>query len=196
MLGLNMSTTFTKLNDGWNAEPNGQEPQVSVGAGELLFTFLLNGLRYPECEAAEKGILRFPGCWRYRVGGPNEEGWYRGQCRFSRLAPAWGEFYEVQGDLLLDFVPDPAAFRSRGVQLEPRPLRWVTVGEPEPTSRHFLFYLRDQTFECDAADWSFTVLWKAQQDAAPNSRPPSQLPVSPEVQSSDTQRTPSSGGCG
>lgn len=32
--------------------------------------------------------------------------------------------------------------------------------------------------------------------AAPKSRPPSQLPASPEVQASDSQRTPPSGGCG
>jgi hypothetical protein len=32
--------------------------------------------------------------------------------------------------------------------------------------------------------------------ATPNSRPPSRLPSSPEVQSSDSLRTPSSGGCG
>jgi hypothetical protein len=37
---------------------------------------------------------------------------------------------------------------------------------------------------------------RVEQDAAPNSRPPSQLPSSPQVQSSDSQRTPSSGGCG
>jgi hypothetical protein len=37
---------------------------------------------------------------------------------------------------------------------------------------------------------------KVERDAAPNSRPPSQLPSSPEVQSSDSQRTSSSGGCG
>ncbi len=36
----------------------------------------------------------------------------------------------------------------------------------------------------------------AQQDAAPNSRPPSPLPTSPEIQPSDSQRTSSSGGCG
>ena len=36
----------------------------------------------------------------------------------------------------------------------------------------------------------------AEPDAPPNSRPPSQLPGSPEIQSSDSQRTPSSGGCG
>jgi hypothetical protein len=35
-----------------------------------------------------------------------------------------------------------------------------------------------------------------QQDAAPNSRPRSPLPSSPEVQPSDSLRTPSSGGCG
>lgn len=37
---------------------------------------------------------------------------------------------------------------------------------------------------------------KAEQGAPPNSRPPSRLPSSPEVQSSDPLRTPSSGGCG
>jgi hypothetical protein len=36
----------------------------------------------------------------------------------------------------------------------------------------------------------------AEPGATPNSRPPSQLPSVPEVQSSDSRRTPSSGGCG
>ena len=36
----------------------------------------------------------------------------------------------------------------------------------------------------------------AEPGAPPNSRPPSQLPASLEVQSPDSQRTPSSGGCG
>jgi HEAT repeat protein len=37
---------------------------------------------------------------------------------------------------------------------------------------------------------------EAQQDAAPNSRPASQLSLLPDIQASDSQRTPSSGGCG
>ena len=37
---------------------------------------------------------------------------------------------------------------------------------------------------------------KVQSDAAPNSRPPSQFPSSPEVQASDSQRMSSFGGCG
>ena len=39
-------------------------------------------------------------------------------------------------------------------------------------------------------------LQELEQNAAPNRRPPSQAPASPEVQSSDSQRTPSSGGGG
>jgi uncharacterized membrane protein YwzB len=37
---------------------------------------------------------------------------------------------------------------------------------------------------------------EAEPDAPPNSRPPSQSPTSPEVPTPDSQRTPSSGGCG
>jgi hypothetical protein len=39
-------------------------------------------------------------------------------------------------------------------------------------------------------------LQELEPDAAPNSRPPSQLQASPETQSSDSLRTPSAGGCG
>jgi hypothetical protein len=55
-----------------------------------------------------------------------------------------GEFYEVQGDLKLESSPDD----------------WVLLGpEPHAPAKHFLFYLRDETFECDAeAVESLTVL--------------------------------------
>lgn len=36
----------------------------------------------------------------------------------------------------------------------------------------------------------------AEPDASPNSRPPSQFPSSSEIQTPDSLRTPSSGGCG
>jgi hypothetical protein len=160
-----MSTTFTKLNEGWNAEPNVPDPRVSVEGSEVALTFLLNDMMYPKYETAEKGILRFRNCWRYRLGSTNDHGWYLGQCRFSHLAPEWGEFYEVRGDLFLDFVPDPKTLRTHGIQLEPKPLKWVTIGAPANPSRHFLFYLRDETFECDAADYEFSVVWSAEGNA-------------------------------
>jgi hypothetical protein len=44
--------------------------------------------------------------------------------------------------------------------------------------------------------WIGSASQKVQPSAPPNSRPPSQLPASPEVQAFDSQRTPPSGGCG
>jgi hypothetical protein len=142
-----MATTFTKLKEGWNGAPNGDDPQVVIDGQNLFFEFRLNDLMYPKYKNAEKGILRFSNCWRYRLGSTNDEGWFRGQCRFSRLAPAWGEFYEVKGDLILDFKGEP--------------LEWITLASEVNYRRHFLFYLRDQTFECDAKDWDFSIKWLA-----------------------------------
>ena len=59
------------------------------------------------------------------------------------IAPAWCDFYEVKGDLRIDSDPDPS--------------EWVTLRSPSLKSRHFLFYLRDETFECDAESWSLVV---------------------------------------
>ena len=65
-----------------------------------------------------------------------------GQCRYSHIAPEWGEFYEVTGDL----------------QMEKCPNDWIDVGPPQKRNRHFLFYFRDETFECDAMDWKLEFI--------------------------------------
>lgn len=133
------TTTFTKLNADWNAEPNAPEPQVVVEGGTLRLTFFLNPFQFDVAEGSV-GELVFSECWRYRLGPTNDEGWYAGKCRFSGLSPAWGEFYEVHGDLR-----------------ESDQLRWTQLAPPSIGSRHFLFYLRDETFECDAQAWAFSV---------------------------------------
>ena len=132
-----MGTQFRQLNDGWNAEPNAPSPAVQVEGGDVVLTFLANPFRYPRFAEEQRLRLRFTGGRKYRLGPTNDEGWYRGQCRFSREAPRWGEFFEVSGDLKLEQVPNG----------------WHIVGEDRPPGRHFLFYLRDHTFECEADDW-------------------------------------------
>lgn len=130
---------FKQLNHGWNAEPNAPAPVTRLDGSDLVLQFYLNPFKFEQFEEGDVGFLRFHDCLRYRLGSTNDEGWYRGQCRYSRSAPAWGEFYELTGD-------DP--------QLD-QPTDWVTTnGHPDP-ARHFLFYLRDETFECIASDWSF-----------------------------------------
>jgi hypothetical protein len=136
-----MSTRFARMNIDWNAEPNAPYPVVEEVGEDVTLTFLLNAFRFSRFREGGVGIIRFKNCWRYRLGSTNDEGWYRGQCRFSKLAPSWGEFYEVDGDLLIDTAPD----------------EWTVRRSPTVDSRHFLFYLRDETFECDAQDWALQV---------------------------------------
>lgn len=139
------STQFTRLNDGWNAEPGAPHPVISFENETLVLKFYLNPWAFSSFTWGDVGELRFPSCWRYRLGETNDEGWWRRQCRFSLSAPSWGEFYEVEGDLRLEKLPCDA---------------WTQLISQEASgaSRHFLFYFKDETFECDAASWSFRVI--------------------------------------
>src|SRR6478736_916613 len=92
-------TTFEQLNDGWNANPNAPNPKVTIEGRDVLVSFGMNRFVFPDFTAEDVGRLRFCLCSRYRLGDTNDEGWHRGQCRFSKIAPSWGEFYEVSGDL-------------------------------------------------------------------------------------------------
>lgn len=135
-------THFTKLNEGWNAEPNAPYPEIRVEGQLLSLAFYLNPWMFEGVNPGDTGELTFTGCWRYRLGPTNDEGWYRRQCRFSLLAPDWGAFYQIDGDLRLDRLPADA-----WTSLSPGPI--------SDRSHHFLFYFRDETFECDAAAWSY-----------------------------------------
>jgi hypothetical protein len=128
---------FRQLNDGWNANPNAPEPAVEVTGRDVLLRFSLNVFLYPLFSQGDTGMIRFTGCSRYRLGDTNDHGWYLGQCRYSKIAPAWGEFYELIG-------PDDSI---------DSPIDWVNVGGNHGT-RHFLFYFRDETFECLADGWT------------------------------------------
>lgn len=132
-------TTFVQLNHGWNADPNSPEPQVTVVAGDVVVTFFVNAFQFSEYTEGTKATIHFKSCQRYRLGSTNDEGWYMGKCRFSKLAPRWGEFYQLAGDPDLLLAPSD----------------W-TVVQPETgcgSMEHYLFYFRDETFECLARSW-------------------------------------------
>lgn len=130
--------TFKRLNDDWNAEPNAPNEEVVVSGTSVRLTFFLNPWAY-KADEEEKGCLTFEHCSMWRLGSINDEGWYRGQCRYSKIAPAWGEFYELLGNDDQRLQPDD----------------WHKIMPLTPKCRHFLFYLRDSTFECFAAAWQF-----------------------------------------
>jgi hypothetical protein len=134
-----LDTTFLKLNHDWNAEPNAPAPEIEQSGSAIVLRFYLNHQIYPRFVEEDVGALIFVGCRRWRLGPTNDEGWYTGQCRYSGIAPKWGEFYEVIGNDPVRDAPDD----------------WHRIGPEANHDRHFLFYLRDHTFECMAADWSF-----------------------------------------
>ena len=139
---LRLRIEFRKLNEGWDAEPDAPRPDVRAGESGVTLTFYLSLRGQPEFREYDCGQRSFPGSWRYRLGAPNDEGWHKGHCRFGCLAPYCGDFYEVTCGLTED-----------------RPKDWVLVkpARSQP-SRHFLFYFRDETFECDLENWSFRTL--------------------------------------
>ncbi|WP_082520634.1 hypothetical protein [Rhizobium sp. Root482] len=130
--------TFVKLNTGWNAEPNAPFPEVIIDSGSIQLRFYLNPWIHV-ARPGQKGTITFVNCSRWRLGLTNDEGWYRGQCRYSRVAPEWGHFYELIGDD--DCCDDPQD--------------WISHHSPNAGQRHFLFYFRDETFECFCADWRY-----------------------------------------
>ncbi len=133
-----METEFIHLNEDWNAEPNAPDERIKVYPDYVELSFYINPWAYEGFEEEQRAAIRFYGCSRWRIGSVNDEGWYRGQCRFSNKAPKWGEFYELRGDLLLNECPDD----------------WNIIDAKE-ASKHFLFYLRDSEFECDANEYEF-----------------------------------------
>lgn len=134
-------TKFVHLNHGWNAEPNAPEPWVEADGDDLVLGFALNSFVYDTFDADDVGYIRFASCARFRFSDVNDEGWYRGQCRFSAAAPAWGEFYEVIGDFK-DQAPN---------------IVWTPHAPATGTQRNFLFYFRDSAFEGSAQDWSIDL---------------------------------------
>jgi hypothetical protein len=131
-----MRPTFQLLNADWNADGTAPDAVAEVAGADLSLTFRVNAVQFPDFDAGEVGTLRFINCRRYRLGPTNDEGWSRGQCRFSGLAPAWGEFYLVKGEAALLNAP--------------RDWKTVDAAPMGPDGHHFLFYFKDKTFECVA----------------------------------------------
>jgi hypothetical protein len=130
--------TFERLNDDWNAEPDAPYEKVAVSGTTVRLMFFLNPWAYG-AEEDEKGCLTFEQCSMWRLAATHDEGWYAGQCRYSEAAPAWGKFYELLGEDNHRLTPTD----------------WHGLAPMTPEKRPFLFYLRDNTFECLTEEWRF-----------------------------------------
>lgn len=132
-----MKIFFEHLNLDWNAEPNDPSEKINIEGNDLILEFTVNPWAYEGFKEEERCKVTFRNCTKYRVGNINDEAWYRKQCRFSNLAPSWGEFFLVKGEV--DEFNDPN--------------NWNEVGDNG--KNHYLFYLRDNEIEVKAENYEF-----------------------------------------
>jgi hypothetical protein len=143
----NNKTKFVKHNNGWDAEPNAPMPSVELleGVPAIKLSFYLNSFIYDDVDEEDKGILEFYNCYQYRIGATNDEGFYRGQCRFYKSGIEWGHFYNIiESTWRKDFPSDKIIVENTLVD--------------SPNLNHYLFYFRDETFECIAESYNFAVI--------------------------------------
>ncbi len=139
---MSSEITFEQLNIGWNAEPNAPELQIKVVGTDVVIEFYLDAYLYTQFREGDKARIVFHDCFQYRNGDPNDEGFYSyGQSRFKKYGVKWGEFYRVQNSKWEKEFPDP-----------------VMVSETKAERNHYLFYFRDETFECIAASYTMEII--------------------------------------
>jgi len=131
-----------KLNENWSADPNVPEPKIKIEGDKLYLDFFLNYFTDKSLEKGQKGQLIFDGCYMYRLGSVNDEGFSREQFRYSPDDIKWGEFYELTESDWVNTFPDDKVLVSESLK-------------DDGQLKHYLFFFRDETFECIAKGYTF-----------------------------------------
>ena len=135
---------FIKLNENWNAEPNAPRPSIKISGVNIKLSFYLNCFCYEQFNEGDMGILNFVNCLKYRMGTPNDEGFFiYGQSRYKQYGVEWGHFYLVEDSDWHSNFPDG-----------------IIIDDSIPADKlnHYLFYFKDETFEAIAESCSFRII--------------------------------------
>lgn len=128
-----------KINKEWNADPNVPNPQIDIFECNLLLSFNMNSYQYNKYNDGDIGFIVFKDVMKYRLGSPNDEGFYRGQFRYDKSQIKWGEFYKIEDSKYnVNFPHDPIIINKH------------LIGKDNLI--HYLFFFRDNTFECIAKE--------------------------------------------
>jgi hypothetical protein len=128
---------FTKITNYWNADPVSPEIELEVVGNDLTMEIFVNYLVFDNFNEGDKAKITFKNCSKYSLNICNDEGYYYGQYRTNPNKLPWGEFYEIIKGLDRNF-PDPI----------------VNLQDDNTNKRHFIFFFKDETFECLASDFS------------------------------------------
>lgn len=134
--------TYIKLNLDFDAEPNAPSPEVSITGSNLNLKFLLNPFLWENVKDDEQAELHFNGVLKYRLGGPGSDN-FKDFRYYDEEIDNYG-FYQIKNSNWMRNFP----------------LDEKTVSKDEPNSlknnsKHYVFFFRDNTFECIADGFKF-----------------------------------------
>ncbi|EPR71293.1 hypothetical protein [Cyclobacterium qasimii] len=134
---------YFQITSDWNADPVSPEVQLEINGDHLIMEILVNHLVFDDFEEGDKAKIIFQYCSIYSLNHCNDEGYYYGQYRTNPNELPWGEFYEIKRGLDRKF-PDPITI----------------VNKETEGKRHYVFFFKDETFECLADDFALELLDK------------------------------------
>lgn len=138
---------FTRLTTDWNADPNSPDVELSVVGNNVTLDFSLNYFVYDNFNEGDKARLTFINCHKYSFNTMNDEGYYYGQYRYKYTELPWGEFYELNSKWETDF-----------------PLSFTILNQDKNRQlKHYIFFFKDNTFECVAENYELLFKPSAQQ---------------------------------
>ncbi|GAL63185.1 hypothetical protein JCM19300_1207 [Algibacter lectus] len=127
---------YIQISNDWNADPVSPEIELKVDGIHLIMDIYLNHFRFDKYQAGDKVKIRFKNCSEYSLNTCNDEGYFYGQYRTNHNELPWGEFYEIKSGLDKEL---------------PNPIEKIQTSNSD--RKHFIFFFKDETFECLASDY-------------------------------------------
>jgi hypothetical protein len=127
---------YIQITTEWNADPVSPEIELNVDGTDLIMDIFLNHYVFDNFKKGDKAKIRFKNCAKYSLNTCNDEGYYYGQYRTNPNELPWGEFYEIKSGLDRN-MPNPI----------------VHITKDSSGKKHFIFFFKDETFECLALEY-------------------------------------------
>jgi hypothetical protein len=127
---------YIQITKDWNADPVSPEIELKEDGIDLIMNIYLNHFQFDNYQEGDKVKIRFKNCVEYSLNTCNDEGFYYGQYRIKPTELEWGEFYEIKSGL------------DRKL---PNPVKKIQNDNSD--RKHFIFFFKDETFECIASDF-------------------------------------------
>ena len=131
-----------QLSNNWNAHPVSPEVNLQIVGKNLIMEIYLNHYMFDSFVEGDKARITFENSSKYSLNSCDDEGYYYGQYRINWKQLEWGEFYEIISGLERK-LPKPIA----------------QLSDDSDNKRHFLFFFKDETFECLADNYKVEFIY-------------------------------------